>query len=36
MIYKILMYYFEEDDKNLARYFEMCLAGNLIFGDRKR
>jgi len=36
MIYKILMYHFEEDDKKLAKDFEMCIAGNLMCGDHKQ
>ncbi|MFX1371258.1 MAG: tryptophan--tRNA ligase [Promethearchaeota archaeon] len=36
MIYKMLMYHFEEDDDKLAKDFEMCVKGELMCGDHKR
>jgi tryptophanyl-tRNA synthetase len=36
MIYKILMYHFEEDDEKLAKDFEECVKGELMCGDHKR
>ena len=36
MIYKILMYSFEPDDKELAEDFEMCVKGELLCGDHKK
>ncbi|MFW9989750.1 MAG: tryptophan--tRNA ligase [Candidatus Odinarchaeota archaeon] len=36
MIYKMLMYHFEEDDEKLAKDFEMCVKGELMCGDHKR
>jgi tryptophanyl-tRNA synthetase len=36
MIYKILMYHFEDDDEKLAADFEMCVKGELMCGDHKR
>ncbi|MFX1589251.1 MAG: tryptophan--tRNA ligase [Promethearchaeota archaeon] len=36
MIYKILMYHFEEDDEKLANDFEMCVKGELMCGDHKK
>jgi len=36
MIYKILMYHFEEDDEKLANDFEMCVKGELMCGDHKQ
>ena len=35
MIYKILMYHFEEDDDKLANDFEQCISGKLMCGDHK-
>ncbi|MHA2008876.1 MAG: tryptophan--tRNA ligase [Promethearchaeota archaeon] len=35
MIYKILMYHFEEDDEKLAKDFELCVKGELMCGDHK-
>ncbi|MHA1148190.1 MAG: tryptophan--tRNA ligase [Promethearchaeota archaeon] len=35
MIYKILMYTFEEDDENLKKVFERCITGNLLCGECK-
>ncbi len=35
MIYKILMYHFEEDDEKLAERFERCVTGNLLCGECK-
>ena len=35
MIYKILMYHFEEDDEKLALDYEMCISGKLLCGDHK-
>jgi tryptophanyl-tRNA synthetase len=36
MIYKILMYHFEENDENLAEDFEKCVQGELMCGEHKR
>ncbi|MBD3216233.1 MAG: tryptophan--tRNA ligase, partial [Candidatus Lokiarchaeota archaeon] len=36
MIYKILMYLFEEDDKKLTKDFEECVKGELLCGEHKR
>ncbi len=36
MIYKILMYHFEENDDKLAKDFEMCVKGELMCGDHKK
>ncbi|MFX1320684.1 MAG: tryptophan--tRNA ligase [Promethearchaeota archaeon] len=36
MIYKMLMYTFEEDDEKLASDFESCIKGELMCGDHKR
>ena len=36
MIYKMLMYHFEEDDEKLANDFEMCITGKLMCGEHKR
>ena len=36
MIYKILMYHFEEDDEKLAKDFELCVKGELMCGDHKQ
>ena len=36
MIYKILMYHFEEDDKKLAEDFEKCIKGELLCGAHKK
>lgn len=36
MIYKILMYHFEEDDEKLANDFEACVKGDLMCGDHKQ
>jgi len=36
MIYKMLMYHFEEDDTKLAKDFEMCITGELMCGEHKR
>ena len=36
MIYKMLMYHFEEDDAKLARDFEMCIKGELLCGEHKQ
>ncbi|MHA2398945.1 MAG: tryptophan--tRNA ligase [Promethearchaeota archaeon] len=35
MIYKMLMYHFEEDDEKLAKDFERCVKGELLCGDHK-
>ncbi|TFF97997.1 MAG: tryptophan--tRNA ligase [Promethearchaeota archaeon] len=35
MIYKILMYHFEEDDDKLAHDFEKCVKGELMCGEHK-
>ncbi len=35
MIYKILMYHFEEDDEKLAKDFELCIKGELLCGEHK-
>ena len=35
MIYKILMYHFEEDDDKLADDFEKCVKGELMCGEHK-
>ena len=36
MIYKILMYHFEENDDKLAGDFEKCVKGELMCGEHKR
>lgn len=36
MIYKILTYFFEEDDQKLAEEFEQCIRGELMCGEHKR
>jgi tryptophanyl-tRNA synthetase len=36
MIYKILMYHFEDDDQKLEKDFEMCVKGELMCGDHKK
>jgi tryptophanyl-tRNA synthetase len=36
MIYKILMYHFEEDDEVLAQEFEQCVKGELLCGEHKQ
>ena len=36
MIYKIMMYHFEPDDKKLAEDFEKCVKGELMCGDHKK
>ncbi|KKN57183.1 hypothetical protein LCGC14_0564620 [marine sediment metagenome] len=36
MIYKMLMYHFEEDDEELAKDFEMCIKGILMCGEHKQ
>ena len=36
MIYKILMYHFEENDDVLAEEFEKCIKGELLCGEHKR
>ncbi|MFX1489339.1 MAG: tryptophan--tRNA ligase [Promethearchaeota archaeon] len=36
MIYKILMYHFEDDDEKLAQDFEMCVTGKLMCGEHKQ
>ncbi|MHA1661209.1 MAG: tryptophan--tRNA ligase [Promethearchaeota archaeon] len=36
MIYKILMYHFEDDDDKLAMDFEKCVKGELLCGEHKR
>jgi tryptophanyl-tRNA synthetase len=36
MIYKILMYTFEEDDEKLAQDFTRCIHGELLCGEHKR
>jgi tryptophanyl-tRNA synthetase len=36
MIYKILMYHFEEDDKKLAEDYDKCVKGELMCGDHKK
>ncbi|GAG80364.1 unnamed protein product [marine sediment metagenome] len=35
MIYKMLMYHFEEDDDVLADEFERCIKGELLCGEHK-
>ncbi len=35
MIYKMLMYHFEEEDEKLASIFELCITGKLMCGDHK-
>jgi len=35
MIYKILMYHFEEDDEKLAKEFQECIEGKLMCGPHK-
>ncbi|MFX1414006.1 MAG: tryptophan--tRNA ligase, partial [Promethearchaeota archaeon] len=36
MIYKILMYHFEDNDTKLAEDFEACIKGELMCGDHKQ
>lgn len=36
MIYKILTYFFEDDDQKLAEEFEQCIRGELMCGEHKR
>jgi len=36
MIYKILMYHFEDDDEKLAENFEQCVKGELLCGECKK
>jgi tryptophanyl-tRNA synthetase len=36
MIYKILMYHFEPNDKKLAEEFEACVKGELLCGEHKQ
>lgn len=36
MIYKMLMYHFEDDDNKLAEAFQECVNGNLMCGDHKK
>jgi tryptophanyl-tRNA synthetase len=36
MVYKMLMYHFEENDEKLAKDFEMCIKGDLMCGDHKQ
>lgn len=36
MIYKMLMYFFEEDDMQLAEDFTACVKGELMCGDHKK
>ncbi len=36
MIYKILMYHFEEEDEKLAKDFELCIKGELLCGEHKQ
>jgi tryptophanyl-tRNA synthetase len=36
MIYKMLMYHFEEDDERLTESFKECIDGNLLCGPHKR
>ncbi len=36
MIYKIMMYHFEEDDNKLSEIFESCITGNLLCGECKQ
>ncbi len=36
MIYKILMYHFEEDDDRLTEAFQDCVRGELMCGDHKK
>ena len=36
MIYKILMYHFEDDDNKLAENFERCVTGELLCGECKK
>ena len=36
MIYKMLMYHFEEEDEKLASDFELCVTGKLMCGDHKK
>ncbi|MBD3342412.1 MAG: tryptophan--tRNA ligase [Candidatus Lokiarchaeota archaeon] len=36
MIYKILMYHFEEDNEKLEMDFEQCVKGELMCGDHKK
>ena len=36
MVYKMLMYHFEEDDDKLAKDFEMCVKGELMCGEHKQ
>ncbi|MFX1312974.1 MAG: tryptophan--tRNA ligase [Promethearchaeota archaeon] len=35
MVYKMLMYHFEENDEKLAEDFEMCIKGELMCGEHK-
>ena len=36
MIYKILMYLFEEDDEIISQEFERCVKGELLCGEHKQ
>jgi len=36
MIYKMLMYHFEENDEKLAKDFELCIKGELLCGEHKQ
>lgn len=36
MIYKMLMYHFDDDDKSLANDFERCVKGELLCGEHKQ
>lgn len=36
MIYRILMYHFEDDDDKLAENFEQCVKGELLCGECKK
>ena len=36
MIYKILMYHFEENDKKLEEDFKRCVCGELLCGEHKK
>ncbi len=36
MIYKMLMYHFEEDDEKLEEDFEKCVKGELMCGEHKQ
>ncbi|MFX1587886.1 MAG: tryptophan--tRNA ligase, partial [Promethearchaeota archaeon] len=36
MIYKMLMYHFEDDDDRLTETFQDCIHGELMCGDHKK